>query len=223
MLGGGFDLDGPFGDDGCCDGEVDNDGIQWRRDAMLPDYPKVKSLLEKAFQERIRRAKDRRLGAFSQVKQTQMHEGRLLCLSRADGSSETVEMEHMKASAEIQHDIREIDSLAFEDIIRMADTLGEKIAAEQVKLCLRRVEEGVRQVGNVADPNMPLIEQLFDLWTKVDIDFSHDGTPELPTLVMASEAAVEKAKEALKQIQSDPTLRKRRIEVIERKRQEWRD
>ena len=131
---------------------------------MLPDYPKVKSLLEKAFQERIRRAKDRRLGAFSQVKQTQMHEGRLLCLSRADGSSETVEMEHMKASAEIQHDIREIDSLAFEDIIRMADTLGEKIAAEQVKLCLRRVEEGVRQVGNVADPNMPLIEQLFDLW-----------------------------------------------------------
>jgi hypothetical protein len=216
-------LGGGSGDGGGGDGEVGNSDVQRGHNAMLPDYPKVKSLLEKAIQERIRRAKDRRLGVFSQVKQTQLHEGRSLYLSRADGSSETVEMEHMRASAEIQHDIREIDSLDFEGIVRMADSLGEKLAAEQIKLCVRRIEEGVREVGNVANSSMPLIEQLFDLWTKVHIDFSNDGTPELPTLVMASEAAVEKAKEAITQIESDPVLRKRRNEIIEQKRQEWRD
>jgi Na+/phosphate symporter len=190
---------------------------------MLPDYPKVKSLLNDAFQKRINIATQRRLGVFSQIKQTQMHEGSVLHLTRNDGSSENVEMKPIHASAEIKHDIREIDKLDFDEIIRMADTLGERLADEQQKMFLERFDNAVREVGNVSDPSKSFIEQLFDSWEKVDIDFSPDGKPEMPQLIFGSEKTMEKAKEALQQIESDPVLRKRRNDIFERKMEEWRD
>ena len=190
---------------------------------MLPDYPKVKALITEAFHKRLALAKERRLGAFSQVRRSTLHEGSSLDLTRYDNSSETVGMYHIEASAEVRHEEQEADGFGFDAIMRMADRLGEKLAAEQVKVMLERVGDAVRQVGNVADPSLPMMEQLFDSWNKILIEFTPDGTPIMPTFVMGSETAVEKMKEVLQQIESDPSLRRRFDEIIERKRHEWRD
>jgi hypothetical protein len=190
---------------------------------MLPDYPKIKALIKELFHERLANAKKHRLGAFSQVRESQLHEGMSLGLTRYDNSTDNVDMKRVEASAEISYEEQEADEFGFQTIARMADLLGERLAAEQVKLMLQRFTAAVREVGNVTDGSKPMVDQLFEMWEKIYIEFSPDGSPILPTLVMGSEQALLKAKEAVEQIDSDPVLRNRKEQIIEQKRQEWRD
>ena len=190
---------------------------------MLPDYPITKELLAQAFHDRISAALKRRLGIFSQMKRSQLHEGARCVLTRDDGSSEVIEMKRLRASAEVEHDIREIDKLDPDKITQILDTLGERMASEQAKFFFQRMDEAVNEVGNVADSSKPFIEQLLEMMEKTEMDFHPDGTPSPRHLVVGSPEAAKRALDQMQDIEADPVLRQRYIDILERKRQEWRD
>lgn len=190
---------------------------------MLPDYPQTKALLAEVFHERIKLAQQRRLGVFSQVKPTQLHEGTTCHLHRADGSFEEIEMQHLQASAHLEHDIKELEKMDVEKVTDLLDTLGERIASEQVQLMIKRIDEAVHEVGNVGDPDKPFKEQFFDLFQKQHVDFDEMGRPIWPQFVVGSKGMEDKIRDTLTEIQSDPQLRKRMESLIDQKRQEWRD
>lgn len=190
---------------------------------MLPDYPHTKKLLDETFHERTSAALKRRLGIFSQMKRSQLHEGARCALTRDDGSSEVIEMKHLRASAEVEHDVREIDKLDPDKITHILDTLGERMASEQVKLFFQRVDEAVSEVGNVADSSKPFIEQFLEMMEKTDMAFEPDGTPSPRQMVFGSPEAAKRVWDQVQGIEADPVLRRRYNDILERKRQEWRD
>ena len=190
---------------------------------MLPDYPHTKELLAEAFHERMSLALRRRLGIFSKMKRSQLQEGARCLLTRDDGSSEVIEMKHLRASAEVQHDIREIEELDPNKITQILDTLGERMASEQVKLFLQRVDEAVREVGNIADSSKPFVEQFLEMMEKTDMEFESDGNPSPRQMVFGSPEAATRAWNQVQRIDTDPELRERYTNILERKRHEWRD
>jgi len=190
---------------------------------LLPDYPHTKRLLDEAFHERTSAALKRQLGIFSQMKRSQLHEGARCALTRDDGSSEVIEMKHLRASAEAEYDVREIDKLDPDKITHILDTLGKRMASEQVKLFFQRVDEAVNEVGNVADSSKPFIEQFLEMMEKADMGFEPDGTPSPRQLVVGSPEAARRASDQMREIEADPTLKRRYTDIVECKRQEWRD
>ncbi len=88
---------------------------------MLPDYPHTKQLLAEAFHERMCAASKRRLGVCSQMKRSRLHEGARCILTRDDGTAEVIEMKHLRASAEVEHDVREMEKLDPEKFIKILD------------------------------------------------------------------------------------------------------
>ena len=190
---------------------------------MLPDYPKFKQLLSDAFRERMIMAKERCSGVFSGIKKSKLHEGSRCQLFRTDGSSDEIEMQHVTASGELQHDLREIEKLAPEAIIQLLDTMGERMAFEEGRLLFKRLDEAVRSVGNVIEGPRPFLEQFFEMLERVQMDFEPDGTPCKQQMVFGSNQAAQRAWDQVQQIERDPELKKRYDRIIEQKRQEWRD
>ena len=190
---------------------------------MLPDYPQVKELLSEAFHERIKIALQRRLGVFSQIKPTQLHEGSKCHLHRADGSFEEIEMKHLQASASLEHDIKELELLDVESVTELLDTLGERLASEQITLMIQRLDEAVHEVGNVGDPSQPFQEQFFDLLQKQHLDFDDQGRPHLPQWLVGSKKSMQTIRDTFAEIEGDSQLRKRYELIMDQKRQEWRD
>ena len=190
---------------------------------MLPDYPKTKELIDDMYRKWTDLAKKRRLGIFSEIKQSQIPEGSKSMLTRSDGSSEVFEMERLRASEELPCNVREIEKRDPDEIMQFLLKLGEQMADKQVKLCMKRIDEAVNEVGNIVDSNKPFSEQYLEMLEKIQFDFNSDGTPSLPQMVVGSQEAVVKMKSQLEQMFNDPVLKKRHDGILELKRQEWRD
>ena len=190
---------------------------------MLPDYPKFKQLLSDAFRERMIMAKERCSGVFSGIKTSKLHEGSRCQLSRTDGSSEEIEMQRVTASGEIRHDLREFEKLAPEVIVQVLDTMGERMAFEEGRVMFERLDETLRNVGNVIEGPKSFLEQFFEGLEKVQMDFEPDGTPCKRQMVFGSSEAAQRAWDQVRQIERDPELKKRYDRILEQKRQEWRD
>lgn len=190
---------------------------------MLPDFPKTKLLLSESFHRRIKNARAKELGILSSVEATQLHEGSKHLLHRNDGSSEEIEMKHLEASAQVKHDVRELNPMGIEDVSEILDELGQKLAAEQMKLMFQRIDRAVHEVGNVGDPNKPFLEQFFEMIEKQHLDYDDLGRPVNNHIYVGSQKAADKVAETLKSIENEPDLKKRYENLLTKKRQEWLD
>lgn len=190
---------------------------------MLPDFPKTKESLMRLFVERIKLAQAHQLGIFSGMKQTKLFEGAQAILHRDDGSSKTTEMREIEATAEMTHDLRELETLGVDKLTNVLDTLGQNLATEKIRLTFKILDEAVREVGNVSDANKPMVEQIFEMLEMVQLDFTPDGRLIPPQLIAGSDSLIENLKQAYQEIQTDRQLTRRYYSIIERKKQVWRD
>lgn len=190
---------------------------------MLPDYPLIKAHLIEAVQARLNAALNSSLGTFSQAQKTTLHEGAGTFLERDDGSIDDKPMHRFEASAILHHDLTEIESLDPSAIVQTIDELGHKLGASQLQHFLSVLDTAVKSVGNVVDSKRPMVEQIFEMLEKLQLDFRPDRQPQLPQCVFGSKATEDAFNAAWERIRHEPELRGRLETLIERKRQDFDD
>jgi hypothetical protein len=190
---------------------------------MLPDYPKVKARLVEKFMERLKRVHKAHLGYFAEVPPTVMHEGMRHILTREDGSVGEMNAKTMEATATLEFDFRHAEKLEPSQVLNLIDSLAKGLAEEKFKLFLQTIDEGVKKVGNVVDPNKKGVEAFLDATEKRMLDFDEFGVPETPHLLADSAETEAMLSEIIRQVMERPELRHRYDSIIEKKREEWRD
>lgn len=192
-------------------------------DKLLPDYPITKRYLQKLVREKVRAAQKRSMGLFSDIPETKLHEGSRCLLIRNDGSESTIEMERVEASAELAHDIRNLETLEYKDLVAVMDQLGEELGQQQSKLIFQQIDEAATLAGNVGDSSKPFKEQFFDMIQRMDMDFRSDGSPVEQVLVVGSEEGKLKMQKQLDELFSDSESRNRFESIMHQKKREWDD
>lgn len=188
---------------------------------MLPDYPSIKKKIQKKFREAVKKEiqKDPLL---SQIKTHQVNEGNILTSSSIDGYSESVEYKLISAKFEITKE--EIINKGPDAFFSKVDELAKEMGKQQSQLVFNKMEEVTERTGQVVDAkSKPLSPQLIlEALEKVAIDFDEYGNPIFPSLVLSPDQ-YEKIKDEIPKWESDPELRRKHKELIEKKRLEWID
>lgn len=187
---------------------------------MLPDFPKVKKKILEILNKRMQARSMSVL--FQNVKHLLYHEGHCYRIIRADGS--VAENEFKEASSEITLDLSEWDSITMEDVIAKVDAAAEEMGSQMARHFFDEISKSVEEVGNVIDAKGGpfTVEMCLELLEKVELEFYEDGTPHELTLVCSPKMAP-RMKAELQHLHTDPELARRYNELIEQKRDEWRE
>jgi hypothetical protein len=188
---------------------------------MLPDYPKMKKYLEKRFSDAIKDEiqKDPLL---STLKVRKVHEGDVLVSSSVEGFSERIEYKEISAKFEIKNE--EIIEKGPDAYFSRVKQIAKEIGGQQSQIFIKKMDEVTQRTGNVVNAKArPLSPQLIlEALEKIAFDFDEHGNPIFPSLVVSPQQ-YEKIKKEIPKWESDPDLRTKHTELIEKKRKEWLD
>lgn len=189
---------------------------------MLPHFPEIQQRLLKLLNVRLKLVKDEELGPLSSGTSVVIFEGDKIELVREDGAKEVVRMKEAKAERRI--DFTEVETLTPEIIHERIDSVAKEIARQEGEAAVEELEKAVRKTGNIIDtpPTLFSPDDYFRMLDMLDVEFDERGQPRMPQFLVGPEAS-ENISKVLKQVASDPDNKKRLKEIIERKREEWRD
>jgi len=189
---------------------------------MLPDYPRVKTNIEKRIRTLMRKRAEAQCLPFSKIKPMILHEGKNSLIIRADGSTDNTPMKLSQATVEIK-DEEAIEGPP-EDMVQKFLTASDNIANQMTQHFLGRVSEAAHSVGNVvkSEGGQIIPDTILELLDKLLIDFDDCGNPQWPTLVSTSLSNHKAIEAAQRQLEEDPMYRARFEQLIHRKREEYR-
>jgi hypothetical protein len=187
---------------------------------MLPDFPALKMSLHERLWELSDERTNQYLGIWGKVGRHQLHERSGHTLIRDDGSVD--EAPSVPILVPIHLEANEMESLTLEGIMQKLDTAAREMALKQSALFDQRFEQAVTEVGNdVNAEGMTEVEAVFALLGTVDLHFNKDGSPDFPQIKQkGGQAWFERV---CARITGDPALRQKFIQLIERKKEEFRD
>lgn len=188
---------------------------------MLPDFPTIKKKVQIDFENEIRK---KIYGApfLSQIRRKRVHEGDILASTSMDGYTDTRRYKLISSKFKVK------DEKIIEEGVKAFSSLIDKISGEMIKkqsqIFFKKMDEVTKRTGNVVSAKGKPIspEIILESLEKVVIDFDEFGNPILPSFVVHPKQ-YEKIKGALSKGEADPELRKKYIELIEKKRVEWLD
>lgn len=188
---------------------------------MLPDYPSIKKKIQKKFVEAIKK-KIKKDPLLSQIRTRLVNEGDVITSSSIDGYSEIIELKLISAKLEITKE--EVVRKGPDAFFSRVDEIAEEIAKQQSQSIFKKIGEVTERTGQIVNAkSKPLSPQLIlEALEKVAIDFDEYGNPIFPTLVLHPNQ-YEKIKDEIPKWESDPELRRKHKELIEKKRKEWID
>ena len=188
---------------------------------MLPDYPSMKRRIQKKFAEAIKKEiqKDPLL---SQIRIRQVHEGDVLTSSSVDGYSESVEYKLISAKLEIPQE--EIIDKGPDAFFSRMDKIAVEMAKQQSQLLFEKIEKATERTRHIVDAKSKTLspQLILEALEKIAIDFDDYGNPIFPSLVLHPDQ-YEKIKDEIPKWESDPEVRRKHKELIEKKRKEWID
>ena len=183
---------------------------------MLPDFPKTKAKLGKMIKSEMKKARFRHIGPFADTPTTIVHEGKKVIMIRADGSTDEINMK--KAETEIEIKSEEIEDMTHEKVLDKIDTLAREIAKQMAKRAYEVIDRTTEEVGNVVSVDgTPSLDDFWELFEKMHIDFDEEGQPSGLRLV-ANPIMSSSLENIYSQIESHPRYQ----EIMERKREELR-
>lgn len=189
--------------------------------SMLPDFPKTKALIGKRYLKRFHDTHSQVLGPFMDMPQSPVHEGHRFGLVREDGKLDEMEWKMIKASETIKLD--EVENWTDEQIYAHYERMAKQMAFQQKKMTFEEINKAVKGVGNEISLNgPPSAEGILQTYERMWVEFQDDGTHVPLTLVCSPEAQPHFAR-AFQELESDPEMRKRFEELMQRKRNEWRE
>lgn len=188
---------------------------------MLPDYPIQKERLKKVLINRMKKVQTDYAPHLAQVPRIRIFEGDRWVFERADGT--VSESRFQKMESQIKINLRELEDISPEDILKKIDVCAEEIARQQWKLFHEKVDAATKSAGTVVDgQGRPFsVDLLLELLEKIEMDFDPTGEPDLPT-IFAGPKLAEAIKKALPQLKSNPVHKRRFEEIISKKREDWR-
>jgi len=160
------------------------------------------------------------MGFLGRIRQSVIHEGDGMAISRADGSRTEQDFEQICAHFEISWS--EFAGLSIPAILEKLQYVAEELARGRTQHAFSTIDASCEEVGNVVDAaGGPLTPDLIlQAWEQMEIAFDVDGRPRMPTLVIHPEAG-EAVREIFSRLETDPDLKRRADNIIERKRGEW--
>ena len=188
---------------------------------MLPDFPTVKKKIGDDFNKKIREKIDN-ASFLSQIGRKRVHEGNILRSSSVEGYTESSEYKRISSGFSIKPD--EIIEKGVEAFFSQIDKISEELIKQQSQVIFKKMDEVTERTGNIVNAKGKGIspEIILDALEKVTIDFDEFGNPLFPALIL-NPKDWEKIKDKIPKWEEDPNLRKKHLELVEKKRREWRD
>ena len=186
---------------------------------MLPDFPETKRLFSRFFRTYMRR-KVREVSPYGAVQTRYLHEGRTMKITRADQSESTSGMEQLSVHLEIKFD--EIESLTLQKAIEKHDAMIADMVQKQTHFVRERMSSEIPESQTLNAKGRKFDAQVvIEMLEKMQIDFYPDGTPheifvDGPLFTPERMAAVDK------EFESNPELKRKFDEMMEKKKEEWR-
>jgi hypothetical protein len=186
---------------------------------MLPDFSETKRLFSRFFRTYMRR-KAREVSPYGAVQTRYLHEGRAMKITRADQSESTSGMEQLSAHLEIKFD--EIENLTLQKAIEKHDAMIEDLVRKQTHFIRERMSKEIPESQTLNAKGRKIDAQVvFEMLEKMQIDFYPDGTPheifvDGPLFTPERMAAMDK------ELESNPELKRKFDDMMEKKKEEWR-
>lgn len=189
---------------------------------MLPDLPELKRELQRIIDQYLQRQVRARMGVFNHAPKHIIHEGARMRILRADGTVEESNLKESKAEMTIK--IEEIPTLTIKDRMERLDGMAEDMARQISEHLFGTLNETLEKAGQVVDAKgKPFDAEAFlGAIAAVNLEFDASGQHRDLQLVIPP-AMAERVQAVFNQIDTDPALKRRHEELIDRKFGEWRD
>jgi hypothetical protein len=188
---------------------------------MLPDLPSLKQDIRRILDRYLQNRIDQRLGVFGELPKHYTHEGNRMRIRRANGSVE--EIKSKETSGKLSLKLSDIPALTIKERMAKLDTIAEQMADQMATHTIKTLGEGLDKAGQVVDrKGKPFdAEAIFEVLEKLQIEFDKSEKSDLTILIPP--ALTPRAREILQLLETDKNLQKRHADIMERKREEWRD
>ena len=189
---------------------------------MLPDYPEFKKECAEIVRERLVQVRDNCVSPFGSNNDAANHvEGDKFEVIRADGSGESASYNRVEENFSFTND--ELEKLTLDQLLDKYSQVGESMGHQQFGIMLNALSVAVEGTSNdVKASGGNLVEQIFESLEKIHLDFDANGQPNQLQTIAAPQMA-KRLKAAHEKIDNDPKLKKRHDDLIDRKREEFRD
>ena len=188
---------------------------------MLPDFPTVKKKIRDDFNKKIREKIDN-APFISQIGIKRVYEGNILTSSSMEGYTESGEYKRISSGFSVSPD--EIIEKGAKAFFSQIDKISEELIKQQSQVIFKKMDEVTERTGNIVNAKGKGIspEIILEALEKVTIDFDEFGNPLFPALILNPNDR-ERVKDEIPKWEADPNLRKKYLELVEKKRREWRD
>jgi hypothetical protein len=187
---------------------------------MLPEFPLLKEAFTRAAIRLLAERVKMHQGIVGTVNRARMFEGRQNIIVRPNGSEDAIAMNEGRAELRIPLD--ELAEVGLQQLMNRLDEIAKDIARQQSEHFFATLSEGSKKAGTTIDAEgKPLTPDLFlKMIETIWIDFSSDGTPKMPTMVI-SPSNQEGVRAMIHQMENSPDLKRRFDEIMVKKREEW--
>ncbi|OIR16017.1 hypothetical protein GALL_35210 [mine drainage metagenome] len=189
---------------------------------MLPDLPELKNDLNSLLMDYVKAQVKLRMPGLNEVPQHIIHEGMRMRILRADGSVDDSQLK--LASSEILIGADEVPVMGPKERTSKLDSLAEDMARQISQHAFASLNETLDQAGQVVNQGRrPLdADGILAMFDKMQIDFDEHGSPKNISVIVGPNTFAS-AKKEFERLSSEPELRARHEELMQKKWMEWRD
>jgi hypothetical protein len=184
---------------------------------MLPDFPHSKDQIRNRIVVAIEAAVRAKAPLLAGIKTLVQHEGTLHAYDRVRAAPVTEEYEEMAIPVTLE--VAEVPNLVGIQLEAKIDAIAEHKARVEMDMLYRKQTEVCQEIGNTVNANgAPLnADLLLEMLEKVDVHFAANDQPEGRFVVGPTLDA------PLKKLLQEPAFRTRYDDLMERKRDVWRN
>ena len=189
---------------------------------MLPDFPKIKRKWTAKFVQLVR-SQVNNASFVSQIKKVRYFEGDGMKVTDATGEIE--ESNYKKISEELDinsQDLIERGPFAFMEGL---EKLARDLSSQQTQMIFESLDKTTAKTGNIVNSGGQEInpDHFLLLLEKIELEFREDGQLRPPTFVLPTPKDCERLNEKLPEWEKNEDFKRKFIELMERKKQEWND
>jgi hypothetical protein len=187
---------------------------------MLPDFPVLKQKLMRLREARMNDIRRKEGGPFSRAKVVDIDEGDRIVTVDQEGYQSKVRMkEH---SARITLTNNEFENMTQAEIEEKFNEAARQIGIQAEGTMIEAIDEAVERSGNHLKQVGPFtVKAYLDSLDQIDLYFDKQGNPVIPTIVCGQQMYDEMSKVFAEPTSSEDL--RRYLQIIERKREDWRD
>jgi hypothetical protein len=189
---------------------------------LLPDFTATKKEIKRIVTERLRRGVYQEAAFLSRLRRSKSHEGDSFTIHRLDGSTQT--NRYREIAVELAIDKKDLATLTPKALAEKIDKAAVEMAEKTSRGFFEKLHQVTSESGRVHDAKGKPIssETLLEALEMIDIDFDEKGEPSGLTVVVGPELW-ERIKQKVPEWEADPEFKRRHGELMQRKREAWRD